>query len=75
MNELAIKKEHESFSLVESSIHEENFDNQPASAETHEGIMNMFDASKMDNSSVSKSRQNILGAGAGNNVSSSFTHL
>ena len=64
INESAITKDHESFSLVESSINDENYLHRPT-VDTHEQIMNMFDASKMDNSSVHKSRQNTVGTGAG----------
>ena len=60
INDSAITKDHESFSLVESSINDENFLIRPA-VDTREHIMNMFDASKMDNSSVSYSRQNAIG--------------
>ena len=60
INDSAITKDHESFSLVASSLNDENFMNRPA-VDTREHIINMFDASKMDNSSLSRSRQNALG--------------
>lgn len=62
INESAITKDQESFSLAESSIEGLNNLQRPPAAYTQEQIMNMFDASKMDNSSVSKSRQNIATA-------------
>ena len=69
INDSAITKDHESFSLVESSINDENFLNRPA-VDTREHIMNMFDASKMDASSVvSYSRQNAIGTIQNNSAS------
>ena len=60
INDSAITKDHESFSLVASSLNDENLLNRPQ-VDTREHIINMFDASKMDNSSLSRSRQNAQG--------------
>ena len=60
INDSAITKDHESFSLVASSFNDENLLNRPQ-VDTREHIINMFDASKMDNSSLSRSRQNAQG--------------